>query len=714
MFKRITYKFIITLYIITLISLLGCEIEQGQNKGDITESQYYVSFRPDPGVLYNAAEVSLFSQHGSGAIYYTTDGSTPTTESQLYTDPISIDRDVTFKAIVTAEGYENSEIFEAEYTFQCDKPTISATNTLSGSLTSIELLCNTEDVAIYYTIDESEPTSNSTLYTNSIFIDSTTTIKAIAIREGFSNSEILTKSYTVESNLFNYSYNLNSVTVIQTSEAGDKQTEKTPGSFVSNSVIPEGNIIIIDPEVTKQTIDGFGSSLTESSAYVLSYLSDSDRTEVLNAFFGETGSNYTMSRTHIGSCDFSVEGKYSYAETEDDFQDHFTVYEDERGFSQTPAPDYYAEGISPTNVNYDLIPMIQEVLEIKPDLKIIASPWTAPPWMKDNNNWFGGALKAEHYSTFAEYFEKYLTAYQNRDIDIWAITPENEPLGNGGQWESMLFSDSSMANFIGMHLGPTLETNFSDVKILSFDQNRDHVLDWGRTILGDSNAAPYIYGSAVHWYRSSYLTFNETLDTLHEEFPDKIILNSEACIDSIGDDEEVYSWWLNDEWWWNPNATEWGHLYASESDKVMHPPYTPVHRYARNIIEGLNHWLTAWVDWNMVLDKRGGPNHVDNFCGAPIMIDPETSEIYYTPVYDTLSHFSKYIRPGDVVCNTILHTPELASGDLYSTSVINDQGVITVELLNTTDSEIEYNLLVGDQISTLTIAANAIQTLILN
>ncbi|MBT8399099.1 MAG: glycosyl hydrolase, partial [Rhodothermia bacterium] len=141
-----------------------------------------------------------------------------------------------------------------------------------------------------------------------------------------------------------------------------------------------------------------------------------------------------------------------------------------------------------------------------------------------------------------------------------------------------------------------------------------------------------------------------------------------------------------------------------------HPIYTPVHRYARNIIVSLNHWMEGWIDWNVVLDKNGGPNHAGNFCGAPIMIDTDTGQIYYTPIYDVLAQFSRTIRPGDRAVQAEKKLVGLDDDALHASATINDEGLLSVQLLNTTKEPIQYSLQIGAQYAAVEIAANSVQT----
>ena len=237
-----------------------------------------------------------------------------------------------------------------------------------------------------------------------------------------------------------------SIEVYETSANGNKLEHLTEFNSSDSSVT-----ITLNCEEKFQTITGFGGSFTEASAHLLNRLSKENRTKIVEAYFGENGAKYSLTRTHMNSCDFSL-SNYSYAPVEGDLElTNFSIDEDRD----------------------DLIPMIKEAMEISQDgFKILSSPWTAPPWMKDNKDWRGGKLLPEYNETWALFFSKYINAYKAEGIDIWGFTVENEPLGNNNNWESMHFSAEEMTNFVKNHLGPKLERDGHDVKILGYDQNR--------------------------------------------------------------------------------------------------------------------------------------------------------------------------------------------------------------------------------------------------
>jgi glucosylceramidase len=519
--------------------------------------------------------------------------------------------------------------------------------------------------------------------------------------------------------------------ILLTSENGDKIAVKDNVAFKDGTA--KGTVIEIKPEILKQTIDGIGTSFTESSAFVLAHLDKAKRQEVMNQIFGEAGANFSLTRTHIGACDFCVEGKYSYVDKKGDTAlNSFTLAPDKEGFSKSKY-----KGIK--DESYDLLPMIKEALAIKKnqddsELKIVSSAWTAPAWMKDIEEWYipgspennfqgtGGELKKEYVPAYADYIVKYLEAYKAEGVDIWGITPVNEPHGNNGQWESMHFTPESQNEFIKKHLGPKLKaSSHADTRLLIFDQNRDGVEHWTDVIFADPETAPYLYGVAVHWYESTFKVYEDVFDRVHAKFPDFAIMHTEGCIDdlgkpasdAIGDPENFQEkdWFDNDAFWWNKNATDWAYTASWASDVADdHPIYTPVHRYARNIIVSLDHWMTGWIDWNIVLDQDGGPNHVGNFCGAPIMIDTNSKYVYYTPIYYVLAQFSKTIRPGDRAVQTSKKLENLDDDALHACATINDSKLLSVQLLNTTKQPINYHLQIGKKYAEINLAANSVQT----
>jgi glucosylceramidase len=474
-------------------------------------------------------------------------------------------------------------------------------------------------------------------------------------------------------------FSYSKVRLFQSSKSGDNLAQKSPPVLLNSidSALPS---IMIYPDSTFQKITGFGGSFTESVAYVLNQLDPRQQSEILEAYFSPGAAGYSLTRTHINSCDFSLKN-YSYADSAGDLNlRHFSIQEDLD----------------------DLIPLIKDAMAVTDaDFRIIASPWTAPPWMKDNNSWNGGSLKPEYYESWALYFSKYIQAYAEQGIEVWAVTVENEPLGNGGQWESMIYSPQTMTDFIKNYLGPQFRRDRISSRILIYDQNRDEAEKWASEILSDREAAQFVWGTAVHWYSSTVNWYPDVLSSIHRQFPDKQLLHTEGCIDS-----EIPVW-KNDPWYWSREATDWGYDWAPEKDKPLHPPYVPVYRYARDIIGGLNSWFTGWIDWNLVLDTRGGPNHASNWCIAPVIVNTESREVYYTPLYYIMCHFSRFIRPGAFRIG--IHSDR---NDLMATACSNPDGSVIVEVLNQTDERVYYQIGLESHSIKLVIPENSLQTIL--
>ncbi|UPQ80868.1 glycosyl hydrolase family 30 [Flavobacterium azooxidireducens] len=467
------------------------------------------------------------------------------------------------------------------------------------------------------------------------------------------------------------------IEVYETSEAGNSLTKITEFSEIENPII-----ININPEEKFQTITGFGGSFTEASAYLLNKLGKENRKKILDAYFSEEGAKYSLTRTHIASCDFSL-SNYTYAKVENDtLMEHFTIEDDKD----------------------DLIPMILEAKAISKDgFKIISSPWSCPPWMKDNKNYVGGKLLPEFNDAFALYFSKYLEAYKKEGIDIWGVTVINEPHGNGNNWESTHFSPEEMTLFVQNHLGPKLEKDgWKDVKIFGYDQNRAGLPEWVDAMYKNEETSKYFAGTAIHWYESTYDFFPEQLQYAHKKAPNKYLIETEGCVDS-----EIPHW-QDDAWYWKKEATDWGWDWASAEDKHLHPKYAPVNRYATDIIGCLNNWVDGWIDWNMVLDRQGGPNWFKNWCVAPVIVDQEKDEVYFTPLYYVMAHFSKFMRPGAEKIGCTINNEEL-----MTTAVKNPDGSIAVVVFNPTEKPKSIQLNIGNQIKNTTISAKALQTIVI-
>lgn len=469
------------------------------------------------------------------------------------------------------------------------------------------------------------------------------------------------------------------VQVFETSAAGNNLVAL---ETLSDNTSDNRFQVTLKPNQTKQTITGFGGSFTEASAYLLNNLSKKNRDSIIEAYFGESGAKYSLTRTHMNSSDFSL-SNYSYAPVENDMElEHFSIQEDLD----------------------DIIPMIKDAMKVSKDgFKILSSPWTASPWMKNNKNYVGGKLLPEYHDTWALFFSKYVSAYKEEGIDIWGFTVENEPLGNGNNWESMHYTPDEMTNFVQNHLGPQLRKDYPDVKILGYDQNREHLKEWVDSQCKNEETSSYFDGTAIHWYASTYHYYPDELQYAHQKAPNKYLIQSEACVDS-----EIPKW-KDDAWYWSKEATDWGWDWAPEKDKPMHPKYAPVNRYARDIIGCLNNYVDGWIDWNMVLNKQGGPNWFKNWCVAPVIVDENADEIYFTPLYYVMTHFSRYIRPEAKIFE-VTHSDK----DLMIAAAKNTDGSIAVVIFNEKQKDKKISLILNNKSVNIDIKGQSLQTIVIS
>ena len=474
------------------------------------------------------------------------------------------------------------------------------------------------------------------------------------------------------------------IEIYQTSRQGDRLAPV--GVSQAAEKIPDYTLML-DPSQTDQTLIGIGSSFTESGASVLAELSPKQRNRLMQAWFSPAGAHISLTRTHIASCDFSLKN-YTYAPVAGDVEmKHFSI-EPDRTY---------------------LLPMIKDAQAVTgADFKILASPWTAPPWMKDNQTWNGGELLPQYYTAFAKYNVKYIQAYAKEGVPIWGLTPINEPNGNGSNWESTHFNPEQMREYIANHLGPALQDAGLNTAIWIYDQNRGDVLmDWANAIYGDKKASAFVRGMAVHWYQSTIDVDGESLDNVHDAYPAKEIMHTEGCIDALGDDEPIGSW-LEDDWYWRPEATDWGKFWAAEEEQKDHPPYRPFYRYVRDLIGGLNHHFVGWIDWNMVLNTRGGPNHARNYCGAPVLVDSGHDDVYFTPLYYAIAHFSKFIRPGAQRIGLTGH-----NDTLMATAFKNPDSSIALIVFNLAEENAVYSVARGEERFAVEIKGQALQTVVI-
>lgn len=449
------------------------------------------------------------------------------------------------------------------------------------------------------------------------------------------------------------------VTVYTTAEkTGHRISPTDTLSFKAAGQPKETQIcVFVDPSRQFQTFLGIGGALTDASAETFAMLPKEKQREFLDAHFdNERGIGYKLARTNIHSCDFSS-GSYTYV-TEGD--------KDLKSF----------------NVDHDKkyrIPFIREVLAAtRGKLNIFASPWSPPAFMKDNNDILhGGKLKREFYQSWANYYVKFIKAYQAEGIPIWGLSIQNEPMATQ-KWESCIYSAEEERDFLKNHLGPTLKREgLADKKIIAWDHNRDLIYQRASTILADPRAAKFVWGIGYHWYEpwSGGESMFDNVRLVHETFPDKHLIFTEGCVDSF-DPGKLGEWKFGEQ-------------------------------YARSMINDFNNGTVGWTDWNILLDERGGPNHVANYCFAPVHANTKTGELTYLSSYYYIGHFSKFIQPG---AKRIASSP--SRSQLLATAFLNPDGRVAVVVMNPTEKSASYWLWLSGNAAEVHALPHSIQTLV--
>ena len=473
---------------------------------------------------------------------------------------------------------------------------------------------------------------------------------AVSYDVGRLNIENLTGTYDIA---LSRTVPAGQVQVIQTSQAGDKLSAKPNLTFAADdgSALPT---LTVTPATAYQSIMGFGAAFTECAVYNLCKITAARKAELLNAFFNPyTGAGFSLMRAPINSCDFSV-AMYDYDGSPNDYD----------------------------LVNFDMshekkwaIPTIKQAIAIPgSNFKLFGSPWAPPAWMKTSNTRLGkdggggGSLRTDCYDSWANYFVKYVNTMKDNGIPIWGVTIQNEPAYDAF-WEACVYTAAQERDFLKNSLGPVFAKNSLDVKIMIWDHNKDIILDWARTILGDATAKKYAWGIAYHRYAGDQFA---NMATTHDEFPAYPMIETEGSV--------------RDTW-------------------------TEAERMAHEIIGDINNWSSGYLTWNLTTDYQGGPYHnrpEPGSCVGPIVVDSASNGVKYFPNYYYLWHFSKYVQPGAVRISNSLS----GGSTLEVTAFKNTNGSIVVTVLNKSAADVPFKIKQGTQVIKPTIAAHALMDFI--
>ena len=487
---------------------------------------------------------------------------------------------------------------------------------------------------------------------------------ALIVGIAFFNCNYSDKTHTNETTLETAPYNNLEITsgkVFTTVAGADTKLQHTGEATFENFKQPleYEAALFVNPHSKHQTFVGIGAALTDASAETYYKLNEDQQERFMEAYFDkDKGIGYSLARTIIHSCDFSS-ASYTYIEEGDAELETFSI-EHDREFR---------------------LPFTKRAIEAAGgELLMYASPWSPPAFMKTNNNMLqGGKLKKVFYQSWANYYAKFIKAYEAEGVPIWGLSIQNEPMAVQ-RWESCIYTAEDERDFLRDYLGPTLENEgLGDKKIIVWDHNRDLLFERASVILNDPEANKFVWGTGFHWYEDwkDGKPMYHNVGKVNEAFPDKKLIFTEGC-------NEAYD------------------LTRIEDPKLAE-------RYGKAMIHDFNNGTVAWTDWNILLDETGGPNHVGNLCFAPVHGDTRTGMLTFTNSYYYIGHFSKFIRPGAKRLST-----GSTANHLIATAFENTDGSIVVVALNDGDNDINYMLTLNTKTAQLSMPAHAIQTIILN
>jgi len=456
-----------------------------------------------------------------------------------------------------------------------------------------------------------------------------------------------------------YSAKNKTVKVYATEKGSDNRITATGTLYFEDKPQPvETEVaVFVDPSKKFQTMVGIGGALTDASAETFYKLPKDKQKEFLTAYYDKTkGIGYTFGRTNIQSCDFSSDS-YSYIKDGDAALKTFDIRHDKK----------YR------------IPFIKEAINAAGGkLNIFVSPWSPPGFMKTNHDILhGGKLDKKYDQSWANFYGKFIRAYEKEGIPIWGLSVQNEPMATQ-TWESCLYTAEEERDFVKNFLGPTLQKQgLSSKKLIVWDHNRDLLYQRASTILEDPAAAKYVWGVGFHWYETwtgAGMNF-ANVNLVHQAFPDKNLIFTEGCAERY-DATKLNDWSLGE-------------------------------KYGISMINDFNDGTVAWTDWNVLLDEKGGPNHVGNFCFAPVHADTKSGNLIYTNAYYYIGHFSKFIKPG------ARRIVSAASRDkLLTTAYMNPDGKLAIVVMNKTDEKIDYSLWIKGKAAKVSSNPHSIETLV--
>jgi glucosylceramidase len=619
------------------------------------------TFSPAPGTYTAAQSVSLSDTTTGASIYYTTNGSAPTTSSTLYTPgtPIAVSATTTINAIALAPGYTNSAVATGTYTINIPTvatPTFSPATGSFSAAQSVTISDTTTGASIYYTTDGSTPTTSSTLFSPSspIAVSSTTTINAIAVATGYLNSTVATGTYTILGP---------AVSVVMSVDHTSQLLAAQPSvNFVTGATADATtSTVTVDPTQQYQSIEGFGAAFTDSAADLLMNVEPAaSLLGTLNDLFTRNGDGIGLSfmRIPMGASDIAL-SVYSF--------------DDEPVGTTDPTLANFSIAHDQTYI----IPLIKQAVALNSQMKLMANPWSPPGWMKDPASMspvsmLGGTLlmTPTNETAFANYFVKYLQAYQAAGISIDYISLQNEPLNITTSYPSMGMSDTVQLALLQGYVLPALTTANLSTKVFVYDHNWD-TPSYPQTVLSGLTASQLTQIAGTAWHGYGGATGAQQL--LQNQFP------------TLGNWETEHS----------------GGTWQADQFTTDMLEITLV----------LRNSAKSFVKWSLALNQNLGPNLTQNAglggcntCTPIVTVNSTTGAVTKDIEFYTLGHYSKYVLPGAVRVYSS-NTPAIAS-----VAFQNPDGSMALIAYNSTTTSQTFNVQWGTESFSYTLPATAAAT----
>lgn len=398
----------------------------------------------------------------------------------------------------------------------------------------------------------------------------------------------------------------------------------------------ETQVINLYPELTYETFEGFGGAVTEASGYVYALMNEKQRKEVIETYFSKDKMNYRLVRIHMDSCDFCLDTYEAVSDPQD---------KELKSFSFERTEKY-------------ILPMLEDIRKVAGDeLKLMLTPWSPPAFMKSNGDRKeGGRLKPEYRPMWAEYICRYIKEFRDRGYHVQRISLQNEPKAVQ-KWDSCLFSAEDEKVFLRDFMYPAmLAHGYGDIEIYIWDHNKERLYERVRDVVDDSTRH-MVTGAAFHWYSGDHF---EAMELVRRHYPDVKMIMSESCLEyRLFDEKNI----------------------GNVTSKLCH-----------EIIGDLNHGMCAFYDWNLLLDEKGGPNYVGNYCYAPFLYNTKTGELMPQKIQRQYYQFAHNIMPGSVRIAITNYTEQIDA-----VAYCTPEGKIIVILLNKSDKVLPVNFRIQER-----------------